>query len=786
MKSACLPPMAVAGARKFGLVVALTALLCGATLTHAAPASGGAPLVLAERGATEYVIVTEPEVRESLAARELQLFLQRLTGATYRFGTASAPRRILLGRSAALSAVLSAKTLNALGDQEALVMTKGTDLILVGGGKLGTLYAVYSFLEQEGGCRWWTARGDMTVPARDRFIVRPVVRRTKPVLTYRNKPTLFYTASREPYVFCGRNRVNMSVDAGWVQLALDSPQCHTLFYYVPADASDNPWGWKWTTPQRSYFETNPEFFSQDASGNRRKDMQLCFSNPGLRAEFTRRLKERVALHPEREVFHIGAMDWPGKWCYCEGCKALETRYQCVGGPYFDYVIEAANAIKHDYPHAKVSFMAYRTGQSEDPPLVQGPLPDNLVLIFAPIEDDMSKPLDHPNNAATYARLKRWAQIVKHVWVWHYSLIPMGSLERTAKDTALIAAAGCDGTYYQHGYGLEQYNFEDLYTWVTIRLFQNPRQDYHKLVAEFCDYYYGAASPAIQRYLADLETYCRNFNGRLSWTSDPIVLGYTPDDLRRWSGMFDEMERATANSPDHLAHVQESRVLLDLLVLRRWPTFSQRFPDSGLSPETLAERIVRHGKATNARRMDANYAKSPDDGLAQMVADALLRATTVPKPLPAPLADLPETRVRQVFPTRADAKMDDAALGVAIRPNAKPLEVPFTFGVYDGHEKGSHLLNGGSIKREEIVPDRFHLYKLGTTHLTANCYVWLTGSWSATIPLKEAYDDAHSRQAWDVYASLKFEGPGYSAQSTATVDNVWCDRVVLVAPAADGP
>jgi hypothetical protein len=52
------------------------------------------------------------------AQSQMQTFLQRITGATYPFGTAESPKRIVLGRSAALAATLSDKTLASLADQE--------------------------------------------------------------------------------------------------------------------------------------------------------------------------------------------------------------------------------------------------------------------------------------------------------------------------------------------------------------------------------------------------------------------------------------------------------------------------------------------------------------------------------------------------------------------------------------------------------------------------------------------------------------------------------------------
>ena len=50
--------------------------------------------------------------------------------------------------------------------------SEGRDLILAGGRDRGTVYAVYSFLEDVVGCRWWTESAsfiprmpDLSIPA---------------------------------------------------------------------------------------------------------------------------------------------------------------------------------------------------------------------------------------------------------------------------------------------------------------------------------------------------------------------------------------------------------------------------------------------------------------------------------------------------------------------------------------------------------------------------------------------------------------------------------------------
>ena len=75
--------------------------------------------------------------------------------------------------------------------------------------------------------------------------------------------------------------------------------------------------------------------------------------------------------------------------------------------------------------------------------------------------------------------------------------------------------------------------------------------------------------------------------------------------------------------------------------------------------------------------------------------------------------------------------------------------------------------------------KYHFYKIGTSRLAPESVFWLTQSWFATFPLEGAYVVGYPDRKWDVYASIKFEGPAYGGKA-GTTNRISCDRVVLVA------
>jgi hypothetical protein len=60
-------------------------------------------------------------------------------------------------------------------------------------------------------------------------------------------------------------------------------------------------------------------------------------------------------------------------------------------------------------------------------------------------------------------------------------------------------------------------------------------------------------------------------------------------------------------------------------------------------------------------------------------------------------------------------------------------------------------------------------------------VWVTSSWGISIPVGFVYDAAQPQREWDLYLSLRLEGPAYPHGGTAPQNTVSVDRLILVNP-----
>ena len=119
------------------------------------------PMALSEHGQSDYVIVLPeaPDACEQTAAKELQTYLERICGASLpvvnESTLADGQKAILVGDSAA---ALSMAGNVSLGEEDFRLVSNGARLAILGGGSRGTLYGVYTFLEEYLGVRWFTPK----------------------------------------------------------------------------------------------------------------------------------------------------------------------------------------------------------------------------------------------------------------------------------------------------------------------------------------------------------------------------------------------------------------------------------------------------------------------------------------------------------------------------------------------------------------------------------------------------------------------------------------------------
>lgn len=744
-----------------------------------------ADLQIVKNGKSEYsvFVVDAKDEISNLASSELISYLKKSTGVELKRNE-SGKKRIVIGLTPELKKKLG-KDLPVHG--ELRIRTVGNDLYLYGGGKSGNMYAVSAFLEKIVGVRWFTPYQDGTyIPQKKELTVKTMDLREKPGFPTRTMANWFIPVRGREMFYLHHKINNNAMCAKYSDLRQNYAQCHTLFSYIRPNKQVRIWELKWDSKEekdRVYFKTNPEYFSMNANGKRVPDMQLCFSNPGLRKEFLRRL-ELQFKKVGAGVYSVSAMDWPGKFCYCDGCQALEKKYQCAGGPLYDFLLEAAEVAKK-YPGVSLSTLAYRKGQSEFPPVMKGKFPDNIVIIFAPVDDDVTKTFAHKNNQESYENLKKWAKLAKHVWVWYYVYHDSmeGIVKRVAEDTRLIRQAGATGSFYEFksAYTYSGVALDEIAVYVALKLFWDPASDWKKHREDYCRYFFGSAADSIIKWMDEREEFTGTIRNHLLWSASSIEWGYYKNtaNIIREEKLLEQWFAMTANEPFARENIKRLRLAVDKELLKNYAKVLKIAPEHKGKSQKIFDRMVDDLKSLGKAR-NIPYARLYKD-FAKPLLTKLKIAEIEPAPIPVKELKTTGKQIVRFFPNKfrlEERQMAEAAWKYAYGKEVKDPKAGMPFGYYDAQSK---IQKNNKVTFEKIIKDgKFHLYYVTSTKLSPTCRVWAHPSWGLGYgSVGEIFNIDFPDRVWDIYVSLKFTGPAYQKKPETDKNYVWIDQVILV-------
>src|SRR5262249_47470872 len=138
---------------------------------------------------------------------ELQRYVEKISGAKLPIATdaeRATRNEILLGDNAHARKLTPKTELAQLGSEGFTLRTDGNRLIIVGGKPRGTLYGVYTLLEEKFGVRWFTPELE-TVPQTNRLVLPSLNETHVPTLEYRE---VFWTEMMRDANFAARHRLN--------------------------------------------------------------------------------------------------------------------------------------------------------------------------------------------------------------------------------------------------------------------------------------------------------------------------------------------------------------------------------------------------------------------------------------------------------------------------------------------------------------------------------------------------------------------------------------------------
>jgi hypothetical protein len=724
--------------------------------------ASAAPLRLTAGGKTRYAIVVDPDATaaEKHAADELAAFLKQVTGAEFPVKvTAELPSGplLLVGPGHVASQVAPSVKLEGLQPDGIVIETVGGNLLLTGDRPRGTLYAVYSFLEDTVGCRWWSSKVS-TIPNLPDLTVPEQHVRYVPPLEYRES----FWADAFDGDWAARNKSNGNSerleDKHGGKVRYGGP------FFVHTFAA--------LVPPAEYFKEHPEYFSE-VNGQRLDGYaQVCVTNEAVKKLITDKVLAYLHDDPNAQIISVSQNDCDNH-CLCANCRKLEEEEGSPAGPLLHLVNYVAAEVGKQYPHVAIDTLAYQ--YTRKPPLHVKPLP-NVIVRLCSIECDFAHPLTAESNRKFADDILGWSKICQRVYIWDYTtnfghyIQPHPNLRVLGPNIRFFVDHGVRGIFEQGGYTSLGTEFAELKAWVLAKSLWNPRLDDQALVREFVNGYYGDAAAPILEYIRLIHDEAEAKNTYLTCGSPATAEFLNMAMLTKADKLLDQAEAAVKDQPAVLQRVQVARLPLRYVWATRWYEFQdqaarekrdwpgpadyvqncQTFLEvaksagvtmisEGAQLAAFERRTIGMGRTSSPPPpgceslprdqwidlQDATFNLASEGTWATTEKDELASDKTAAK-MPG---NHHEWAVQQSLlgkPLDADATYDVYA---AVRVEKSGAEGhAFTAGIYD--TKNRVDLGQANCTCAALADDQYHVYKLGSAKLHGDVYLWVAPAGNA--------------------------------------------------------
>ena len=471
---------------------------------------------LFNNGYTDFKIVLakEASVSEMTACKELKYYLELISGA--HFDVSETPvlnsRNIYVGFDSE-NPVFAGIAPYSFDDESFTYKVVRGNLLIYGGRKRGTMYGVFSFLENELGVRWYTSNCTK-VPQINKYRLRHLNHTEHQGLKYRYTN---FNLDRYNIPWGAHNKKNMD---GWAREdqygGMDGYWgIHTMASYVPA---------------KEYFEKHKEYFAL-RDGERVDNGQLCLSNPDVLKICKEKLFKDIEEHPLIKIFSVSQCD---NWffCTCDSCKALEDKYGGHSGILIWFINQIADEVKEKYPGRFISTFAFQYTQA--PPSNIKPR-DNVFIRITSESCCFAHPISKGcKTSAIDSRqfvedIKFWNKLTDHLFVWDYvtpfrnKLIPYPNFNVLAPNLRFFRDNNAVGVFEEANNANDEGCLDEIRHWVLMKLLWNPDLDTWDLVEDFVYGYYGKSASKIMEYIELTQSLVRTWTHfRYSiWTNNRL-------------------------------------------------------------------------------------------------------------------------------------------------------------------------------------------------------------------------------------------------------------------------
>ncbi|MBE6820316.1 MAG: DUF4838 domain-containing protein [Ruminococcaceae bacterium] len=469
------------------------------------------PMYIVADGESDFSIVTAENADECImtAADELQTYIEKISGAELQIITENqlenGEKAIVLGETE-LEKEITEVNRAAIGADGFLLYSDGNYLLVAGGDSRGTLYGVYTLLEDYFGVRWFTPELEVVPESKDIVIDGKLNKIVQPSFAIRRNDI---GGTNDAY----RARTKMNVSFHY-----EMPEYGGALTYVLWDVTFDR-----LVPD-SLFAEHPEYFAQLPDGTRTTD-HVCVSHPEVLTVAVENARKAILeCEKDSKYIHIGQKD-NSNYCQCENCTALYEKYGSISAPTIIFTNAFADALDDEFPDFTFTFYAYL--ETERPPkdlsLKCNP---NVVPVLCGLHhacrshlltecgaqdgDESFLNLYGDNEPAIAQDFADWTKIADRTFIYDYTINFLNTaqffsnLETMQPTMKYMHDIGITGYVYNCGDG-HYAAFNDLRNYLLRKIQWDVDCDVEYHMTDFIKAYYGEAAAPYIKEILDIQT-----------------------------------------------------------------------------------------------------------------------------------------------------------------------------------------------------------------------------------------------------------------------------------------
>ncbi|MBQ4562192.1 MAG: DUF4838 domain-containing protein [Clostridia bacterium] len=415
-------------------------------------------------------------MNEIYAAQQLQKYLKYALGVELSLDTDSSEPteyEILIGNTDRTK-----EDTSSYGIEEYIIKTEDKNLIITGGEQRGTIYGVYSFLEDYIGCRFFTEDCEIIYKTDEIIVPGDINVRFAPVLEYRDTNEKAYQNAE----IASKRKVNSSYTRA--------------MSYFQGSSIDFAGG-AFVHTMDTVYDLAPQ------------SSQPCFSSEETYQTVLEKARKILKASPNAELISVTQND-NNNSCTCQECTLVYKEEDSRAAPLIRFVNRLAEELEDEYPNVKIQTLAYMF--SSQAPTKTKPH-KNVVIELCSLDACCGHPLcdlSCPTNAEFRGQIADWSVLTDNLYVWYYVVeftgnaksAPFMNFDSLYDTYTLFHQNGVKGVFNEANMNEESLEFGALRSYLISKLMWDrdmTREEFDTAIHEFIVAYYGEASDIVEEY-----------------------------------------------------------------------------------------------------------------------------------------------------------------------------------------------------------------------------------------------------------------------------------------------